>query len=212
LPLLLRGGLEDANEPLAVFHSRVQRWTAATQARDGTNTGLIAGLVSRASGVRNPDLDRALTERRRAMERRAQELAHLALSSGQVWVQNLGSLPNDPVRRSAWLAAVATIAAYREQWSVSNDSRPLGSDKMQSLEHLTQRRRAQTAVDTALALDRQERSWLYPASSLRPGIIPDPVRPGPELRRPGTIGEKSEDGKPHAGLGPSRRLDPSPSP
>jgi hypothetical protein len=181
LPLLARGGLDDANDPSAALHSRVQRWTAATQARDGTNRGLIAGLVPRARGARDPDLDRALAERERAMERRAQELARQALSSGQTWARQFGSPPNDPAGRSAWLAAVATVAAYREQWSVGTDSRPLGSDKLQSLEQLTQRRRAQTAVDTALALVRQERSWPSPASSFRPGLTREHVRHGPEV-------------------------------
>jgi conjugative relaxase-like TrwC/TraI family protein len=180
-PLLARGGLDDADDPAAVLHSRVQRWTAATQARDGTNTELIAGLVPRASGARNPDLGRALAEREHAMERQAQELARQALSSGQTWTRQFGSPPNNPANRGAWLAAVATVAVYREQWSVGNDLRPLGSDKLQSLEQLTQRRRAQTALDSALALVRHERSWPSSASSLHPAITPEPIRHGAEL-------------------------------
>jgi conjugative relaxase-like TrwC/TraI family protein len=181
LPLLARGGLDDANDPAAVLHSRVQRWTAATQARDRTNSRLIGGLVPRANGARDSDLGRALAEREHAMERRAQELARQALSSGQTWTQKLGTPPSDPAGRGAWLAAVATVAAYREQWSVGNDPRPLGADKPQSLEQLTQRRRAQTAVDSAFALVRQERSWSSHSSSLGPRITPEAVRHGPEL-------------------------------
>jgi conjugative relaxase-like TrwC/TraI family protein len=179
-PLLARGCLDNANDPAAVLHSRVERWTAATQARGGTNTGLIAGLVPRANGARDSDVGRALTEREYAMEWRAQELAQSALSSGQPWTRTLGSPPKDPVHRRAWLAAVGTIAAYREQWSVDNDSQ-LGGDKLQSLEQLTQRRRAQKAEETALAIVRRERSWPSHPPTLDPGTSLEAVHEGPEL-------------------------------
>jgi hypothetical protein len=180
-PLLARGGLDDADDPAAVLHSRVERWTAATQARAGRNTGLIAGLVPRANGARDHDLGQGLIEREHAIERRAQELAQHALSSGHAWTRMLGHPPVDTGSCSAWLAAVATVAAYRERWSVGNDPRLLGSDKLQSLEHLTERERAQTAIETALALVRRERSWPSPAATLGPGPTPEAARQGPEL-------------------------------
>jgi hypothetical protein len=180
-PLLARGDLDDADDPAAVLHGRVQRWTTGSQTPEDGSTKLIAGLVPRATGARDPELDPALADRELAMEGRAQELAQEAFSSGKVWIRKLGDPPRNLLCQRGWLAAAATVAAYRERWSLGNDPRPLGSESLQSLEQLAHRRRAQTAVETALTLVRQERSWRSDSPTFGPGITPEAIHQGPEL-------------------------------
>jgi conjugative relaxase-like TrwC/TraI family protein len=179
-PLLARGGLDDAHDPAAVLHSRVRRWTSTTDSH-AKATQLIAGLVPRAAGVQDPDMARALTEREQSMGQRALHLAEQAVTSGQPWVRRLGPPPADLISRHTWIAAVKTVGAYRERWSVTSDPRPLGSENVQSLEQLTHLRRAETAIAIALAAVREGRSLHPEAHGLDVSYDPAPARPGPEL-------------------------------
>jgi hypothetical protein len=78
--------LAGVDDPIAVLHTRVERWAAAASRRQA-NAGLIARLIPWAVGVEDEDLAHALVERDRAMERRARELAEQALSEGQAWAR-----------------------------------------------------------------------------------------------------------------------------
>jgi hypothetical protein len=180
-PLLARGGLDDANDPAAVLHRRVQQWIAAAQSRANEGTHLIAGLVPRATGVRDPDISRGLAEREHALEQRARYLAEEAVSSRREWVRRLGQPPTDPTTQRAWLSAIGTIAAYRERWSIASGPRPLGSENVQSLEQLAHVRRAQTAIDIALAAVRLGQSSQAEGPGLAVHSAPDPVHQGPDL-------------------------------
>jgi hypothetical protein len=62
-------GVDDA---AAVLHYRVEMWVAAASKR-AAGTDMVAGLISRAVGVTDPDLALALKEREAAMERRWSE-------------------------------------------------------------------------------------------------------------------------------------------
>jgi hypothetical protein len=76
LPQLVAGkSLADAADVASVLHSRVDRWSHAAGSRRRHTGQLIAGLIPRAQGVRDPDMARALAERDQAMERRARSLA-----------------------------------------------------------------------------------------------------------------------------------------
>jgi conjugative relaxase-like TrwC/TraI family protein len=180
-PALARGGLEDANDPTAVLHSRVQQWIAAAQSRADGGTHLIAGLVPGATGVRDPDMSQGLAEREHALEQRARYLAVEALSSRHVWVRRLGQPPADPTTQRAWLSAIGTVAAYRERWSIGRDPRLLGSENVQSLEQLAHMRRAKTAIEIALAAGRLGQSWQTGRPGLEVHSAPEPVRRGPDL-------------------------------
>ena len=66
---------DDATDPAAVLHGRVQRWTAAAASKRRGPADLVAGLLPRAKGVADPDMGRALAERDQAMCQRAREMA-----------------------------------------------------------------------------------------------------------------------------------------
>jgi hypothetical protein len=95
----------------------------------------------------------ALDERDLAMRSRARELAVRAIKRREAWISRLGTPPADPASREMWIAAVSTVAAYRNRWSISNDHRPLGSEgAVKSMEVVGQRKRAQAAIQRALIL------------------------------------------------------------
>jgi hypothetical protein len=106
-PRLATGrSLADAEDIAAVLRHRVERWTAAAGRHHGSGN-LIAGLIPRAQGVTDPELDTALTERDRAMEDRARALATQAVEAGRPWLGGFGSPPSELVRRERWLSEVS---------------------------------------------------------------------------------------------------------
>jgi hypothetical protein len=139
----------------SVLHGRVDRWVTTAGSRRSAADNLIAGLVPRALGITDADMVRALDERDQAMERRARTLAEQAVESGAGWISKLGAPPVEAGVRERWLAAVSTVAAYRERWGVGVDNRPLGSEKsVTTVEQLGHRKRAETAIARALILAR----------------------------------------------------------
>jgi conjugative relaxase-like TrwC/TraI family protein len=157
LPRLVTGrSLADADDVAAVLHRRLDRWTNAAAGRRQRSASLIAGLIPRANGVKDPELATALAERDLAMEDRARTLAQQAVTAGRPWLRDLGSPPSEPARRERWLREVSTVAAYRDRWHLTS-RRPLGSDRdMTSTEQQTQRRRAQAAIKRAVAISKTE--------------------------------------------------------
>ena len=147
---------DDATDPAAVLHGRVQRWAAAAASNRRGAADLVAGLLPRAAGVADPDMGRALAERDRAMCQRAREIAEEAVRSNQPWVLQLGPPPTEPVARAHWAESVTTVAAYRDRWGVTADDQPLGLQSGAiTVERARQRGLAQAAVDRALRLSRQ---------------------------------------------------------
>jgi conjugative relaxase-like TrwC/TraI family protein len=154
------GGLETAVDVAAVLNARVDRWKESTGAKRSTAATFIAGLIPRASGASDPDLARALDDRATAMEQRARHLAEWALDRAEPWSHQLGPSPTDRVAREQWIAAASTVAAFRERWGVRVDSRLLGPDIGSSVEHESQRRRAEAAAKAAQIVSRQHQSGL----------------------------------------------------
>jgi hypothetical protein len=145
--------LNDAADPAAVIHGRVDRWAQAAGSRRRAGTNFIAGLIPRAAGVTDPDMARALDERDQAMRRRARELAELAVEQGQAWVRRLNMSPSNPAERERWIEAVSTIAAYRDRWNIDNDYRPLDSNRAaKTIEAGSHRKLAKVAVERALRI------------------------------------------------------------
>ncbi len=166
--------MDSALDAAAVLHGRVDRWTQAAGTRRRTNENLISGLLPRAIGVTDPDLIRALADRDRAMEERARHLAAKAISEQAPWVRGLGVPPVEVVARAQWMNAVATVAAYRERWSIENDHKPVGSDNVGTIERLGHRKRAQAAVAWANA------AALQPLGPEVHGTKTAWIDPGPE--------------------------------
>jgi hypothetical protein len=151
--------LDEADDAAAVMHGRVDRWSQAAGSRRRAGDSLIAGLIPRAAGVTDPDMARALDERDEAMQRRARELGERAIERGEVWVRRLGAPPADPSAREPWIAAISTVAAYRDRWKIGNDDPSLGSDiARKTIEAIAERRRARDAVDRALSITREARA------------------------------------------------------
>ena len=96
LPRLIRArGFADADDIASVIHHRVANATArpASSGRNRQRPRLIAGLVPEAAGPMNPDMQQALTERRRLIETRAEAVLDTALHTHEPWVAALGPIP-----------------------------------------------------------------------------------------------------------------------
>ncbi|MFZ2055828.1 MAG: hypothetical protein WAV54_00260 [Acidimicrobiales bacterium] len=100
--------LDEAEDPAAVMHARVDRWVQTAWSKRQTRVGFIAGIIPRAGGVTDPDMVRALDERAVAVGHRASELAVHALERRETWVLRLGALPADRANHERWLEAVST--------------------------------------------------------------------------------------------------------
>ncbi len=144
--------LDDADDLAAVLANRVASWTQRHGSRRMGASNLIAGLIPRATEVADPDLGQALIERERAVEQRAIALAERAIEEQAKWVQLVGQMPSDPTHRAAWLANVATIAAYRERWNMTGNAVIGKEASVDSIEQLGQWRRASSAVRAAIRL------------------------------------------------------------
>jgi hypothetical protein len=169
--------LDDAEDPAAVLHRRVDRWASAAGSRRQAATNLIAGLIPRATRISDPDMARALIERDKAMEDRARQLADALSSTDKLG--SSGSATRPPTRQPAnpWLSAVSTVAAYRDRWGIGDDYRPPGPDTaVKTIEGLGHRNRAQASVEVALRLSgdtrtvTQEARTPWPARRAETGI------------------------------------------
>jgi hypothetical protein len=168
--------LDEAEDPAAVMHSRVERWAHTAISKRRTSAGFIAGIVPRAVGVTDPDMVRAFDERAVAMQHRARELAVHALEHRETWVLRLGAPPvdRDRAKLERWLEAVSTVAACQEHWDIADDRRPLGpGGAVTTLEALGHRRRAELAIAEALRLSIDGRENRRPQLS---AILTEPVR------------------------------------
>lgn len=159
-PALVRGRtLANADDVAAVLHNRVDRWLDLSPNRRATASDLVAGLFPRARGTTDTDMERGLLEREHAIESRAESLAVTAVQGRQPWIRKFGRPPKDPAGRADWLTAIATVAAYRERWTIQSDPRPLGSPKnVTTMEQYGQHKRALAAVQRAIDLSRGPRS------------------------------------------------------
>ena len=176
LPQLIVGkSLADAADVAAVLHSRVDRWFHAAGGRRRHSEYLIAGLIPRARGVRDPDMARALAERDEAMEQRCRGLAEEAITAGHGWVRALGDPPSESPQRERWLREVSTVAAYRDRWHIEG-RRPLGAaPDRENFEQTTQRKRAIAAGERAKAItmdtmDQQINLGLDPPVGVQRGV------------------------------------------
>lgn len=117
--------IENANDPGAVLRQRIQR---AIQPRTGSSRvkppSMIAGLIPRATGVTDPDLQQGLAEREQLIKDRARALVETAIVEQAPWIVQLGKPPSNR-QRPAWYRHAETVAAYRDRYRITTDA-PLG--------------------------------------------------------------------------------------
>jgi hypothetical protein len=153
LPALIASRtLESAHDVASVLHGRVEAWAERAGSRRRGTSNLIAGLIPRATGVTDPDMARALTERDQAIERRATTVAQAAVKKGAPWVRHLGAPPADPALHRAWMAQLRVVAAYRDRWTLNGPAPVDTPEQARTLEQLGHQRRAHAATQRAVAL------------------------------------------------------------
>jgi conjugative relaxase-like TrwC/TraI family protein len=151
-PSIVAGrNFDDADDIAATLRERVANWTHAnTHGPRQATTRLVAGIIPEALGVTDSDYQRALAERAEAMNRRAHTLAEQAVTADAAWTRPLGPPPSDPAWHAAWMREIATIAAYRERWSVTGRD-PINADRA-SIEKTGHEKRAEAAAERAARL------------------------------------------------------------
>ncbi len=152
--LVTRRSLVGAEDVASVLHDRVEGWTNVAGSKRLGATNLIAGLIPRAMGVRDPDMARALMERDRAIESRAQTLAEQAVERNAGWVRRLGRLPVDPTQRAVWMSQVRVVAAYRDRWGVGGQTVVGREADVSTIEQLGHHKRAQLAAQKAQTISK----------------------------------------------------------
>lgn len=148
--------LADAADIASVLHARVERWAEQAGSRRQAATDLIAGLIPRARGVTDPAMQRALTERDEAIRQRAANTLDQAIQRQAGWVRRLGTPPTDPTLRAAWNEQAICVAAYRERWNIGGQTVIDRRDQATSIEQIGHQKRAQQAVQRAIALSHQD--------------------------------------------------------
>jgi conjugative relaxase-like TrwC/TraI family protein len=156
-PQLVTGReLDTADDIAAALHDRLDRWVTASASPRAGATKFAAGIIPLAQHVSDEDMARALAEREAALNARARQLAEAAIGRDAAWVRALGPPPTDPARREAWVTEVATIAAYRERWSV-HSSDPVDAQS-RGVERIGHEKRATAAAARAGVLANPTRS------------------------------------------------------
>ena len=85
------------------------------------------------------------------------DLAGDAITNRAPWLDRLGRPSANPTAQRRWVQAVATIAAYRDRWNITDQQRPLGSQPPASVEQAQQRTRATQAAQQAIRISQTSR-------------------------------------------------------
>jgi len=152
--LVTRRSLAVTEDVGSVLHGRVEGWTKVAGSKRLGATNLIAGLIPRAMGVRDPDMAQALIERDRAIEDRARTLAEQAVERNAGWVRHLGRPPADPTQRAVWMSQVRVVAAYRDRWEIGGQTVVGREADVGSIEQIGHYKRAQLAAQKAQTISK----------------------------------------------------------
>ncbi|MBW4078436.1 MAG: hypothetical protein HIU84_08030 [Acidobacteria bacterium] len=112
---------------------------------------LVAGIFPRPTGITDPDVVLALNDRAETIERRARELATIAIERGDSWVQDFGDAPEAGQLYEKWTLEVAVGTAYLDRWSI-DEAATFADDATVNLEKMAQRSRVLSAAQRARAL------------------------------------------------------------
>lgn len=113
---------------------------------------LIAGLIPHASGITDPEMHQALTERETLIEQRAGTLLTHALDEDEPWTAALGPTP-EGAAASRWRECGRIVAAYRDRYQITDDT-PLGPEAGSDAQKIDAAR-VETALKRAKQLSRQ---------------------------------------------------------
>jgi hypothetical protein len=146
--LVAMRGFDDAQDLAAVLRARMLSVTsrAVGAGRSRGAPRLIAGLIPVASGAMDEEMRRALTERCELIETRASAVLERALRDDEEWTKALAP-PQGRRDEGAWRRKAATVAAYRDRYSITGRS-PLGPEP-QNPARKTDFLRARAALDDA---------------------------------------------------------------
>ncbi|MFI8631231.1 MobF family relaxase [Microbacterium sp. NPDC077663] len=151
------GNLDDVDDLGSLLRYRIQKITTLYPPSRPRPTGLIAGLVPRATLITDPAMRQALAEREDLMAARVDALTKAALEQPVAWMRSLSTAEQE--RR---VSAVRAIVAYRDRWGVTASSAlgPMPDDDAQRLDY--ERTRAvlttvQEASDNAAQAARSTR-------------------------------------------------------
>jgi conjugative relaxase-like TrwC/TraI family protein len=144
-------GLHDAEDIAAVLKYRIDR-VASTPPRDkrGVKPLFIAGLIPEPLGPMSDEDRQAIHERKQLIERRARALAEQAVAARAPWTRRLRTPPQNAADLESWLAALSTVAAYRDRYRVDSH-RPAGEGTATETQK-ADRRRALRAARSACAI------------------------------------------------------------
>ena len=149
--LIAERPIQDAEDAGAILRARIQKATmAATGSTRQKAPRLVAGLIPRALGVADPDLQRGLDERAQLIESRALALAEAAVTEKEPWTKQAGAPPAGRARR-AWIGCLATVAAYRDRYGITDPEVSVGAPFQSSLQRIDAAR-ARAALERARAL------------------------------------------------------------
>jgi hypothetical protein len=151
LPLVTGRTFGDADDVASVLHYRIDRYVTGVGYPTPPATELVTGLFPRPTGILDPDVVSALSDRADAIERRARELATIAIERSDTWVQDFGDAPDTSELYEQWVLEVSTGAAYLDRWGIDNPGTIL-DDATVSREQETQRIRVRSAAQSAYAL------------------------------------------------------------
>lgn len=154
--LVAQHSLEGAADIAAVLRYRLDKAAgqAARPAR-GRKPRLIAGLIPEPLGPM-PDEDRqAIDQRKRLIEERARALAEQAIETSAPWLRRLGRSGVTADERERWIAALTTVAAYRDRYQITSNM-PLGGGQTTEAQSADRQRAAHAAREaTAIAAGSQ---------------------------------------------------------
>jgi conjugative relaxase-like TrwC/TraI family protein len=142
--------LDDADDIAAVLRYRVEQATACTPRGCRLRPRLIAGLIPAPLGEMSAEDRHAIDERAELIESRALALAIAAADVGAPWTHRLGMPPIQPKAKELWISAAATVAAYRDRYTIESDL-PTGGRAMSDAQR-ADRQRAQWAAREAQRL------------------------------------------------------------
>jgi conjugative relaxase-like TrwC/TraI family protein len=121
LSMLVKGrSFDDADDVASVLHHRIDRYVTGVGYPSPPASELVAGIFPRPSGITDPDIVLALNDRADAIERRARDLATIAVEHGDAWVEDFGDTPPTGELYEQWVLEVATGAAYFDRWGIEN--------------------------------------------------------------------------------------------
>jgi hypothetical protein len=156
LPMLVTGrSFDDADDVAGVLHYRIDRYVAGVGYPSPPSNRLVIGLFPRPTGIIDPDVVSALSDRADAIEQRARRLAEIAIEHGDAWVQEFGDAPEAGELLQQWVLEVSTGAAYLDRWAIDNPD-TIVDDATVSHEQETQRNRVLSASQRAYALTVSE--------------------------------------------------------